>query len=139
MRCMEHTMSAQPRILVVDDEPHIVQVISVKLAPAGFNVFEAGDAIEALELAEKWVPHLVITDYVMPEVDGLELCQLMRARPTLADVPVLVLTGMPLIMPDPPENEKQVVEVLTKPFSPRELLLRVQTLLDAVTVKSLAS
>ncbi len=132
-------MSAQPRILVVDDEPHIVQVVSLKLAPAGFDVFEAGDAIEALELAHKWAPHLVITDYVMPEVDGLELCRLMRNRPALADVPVLVLTGMPLIMPEPLEDEKQVVEVLTKPFSPRELLLRVQSLLDAVTVKSLAS
>lgn len=132
-------MVGGPRILVVDDEPHIVQVLSLKLEPAGFDVLEAGDAEQAFSLAQRFGPDLIIADYVMPEADGLELCRWLRSDPALAAIPVLILTGMPLILPEPAQLCQQVVDVLTKPFSPRDLLLRVQSLLNQSAHASQAS
>ncbi len=80
-------------ILVADDESHILNVVSLKLTNAGFTVFTAVDGQEALELATAQRPDLLITDYHMPQLSGLELCQRLRQNPATAGIPTIMLTA----------------------------------------------
>ncbi|MHC5002507.1 MAG: response regulator [Planctomycetota bacterium] len=108
------------RILVVDDEPHILQVLALKLGEAGYEVQTAADGRRALELVREQRPDLVITDLKMPHVDGAELCHSLRDDPRTRDIPLFVLTarGYTLESYDLPED----IRVLSKPFSPKGLL-----------------
>ena len=80
-------------ILVVDDESHILNVVSLKLRNAGFRVITATDGQEALDLAGQEHPDLVITDYHMPHLSGLELCQRLRQSETTSGIPAIMLTA----------------------------------------------
>ncbi len=84
---------AGSKILVCDDEPHIVHVVSTKLRNAGFEVTTAADGEEAFEAACSAPPDLVITDYQMPFLSGLELCFKLRAEPRTRDIPIIMLTA----------------------------------------------
>src|SRR5580692_265856 len=78
---------AAKKILVADDESHILHVVSLKLRNAGFEVLTAADGQEALELAQSERPDLLITDYHMPQLSGLELCQKLKQDPATARIP----------------------------------------------------
>ncbi len=122
-------MSEKPLILVCDDESHILHVVSLKLRNAGYEVVTAEDGVEALELAKQRPPHLLITDYQMPRMNGVELCAAFREDPVLAAIPAMMLTARGFRL-DPLEVRRaRISEVLSKPFSPRDVLGRVQTLL----------
>src|SRR5580693_1761960 len=81
------------KILVADDESHILHVVSLKLRNAGFDVVTAGDGQEALELASSEQPDLLITDYHMPQLSGLELCRKLKQDPATAKIPAIMLTA----------------------------------------------
>src|SRR3954468_24922954 len=80
-------------ILLADDETHILNVVSLKLRNAGFRVRTASDGQEALDLALQETPDLLITDYHMPMLSGLELCRRLRQNPATAGVPAIMLTA----------------------------------------------
>src|SRR6185295_9180905 len=84
---------SEKTILVADDETHILNVVSLKLRNAGFRVLTARDGQEALELATQERPDLLITDYHMPMLSGLELCRRMRQDPRTALIPAIMLTA----------------------------------------------
>src|SRR5208282_1463309 len=84
---------AGKKILVADDESHILHVVSLKLRNAGFEVLTAADGLEALELAQTERPDLLITDYHMPQLSGLELCQKLKHDPATARIPAIMLTA----------------------------------------------
>lgn len=117
------------RIVVADDEAHILHVVSMKLANAGYAVVTAHDGEEALELCLAETPDLVITDFQMPIMTGLELCQKLRQDERTKSVPVLMLTARGFDIDGPEMIASGIVDVLSKPFSPREVLAKVQAVL----------
>lgn len=116
-------------ILIADDETHILNVLSIKLQNAGYNVITAEDGAEAYELACTQKPDLVITDYQMPRLSGLELCSKLTCDPATSDVSAILLTARGFAMSEEDMRLGNIKEVITKPFSPRKVLLRVQELL----------
>lgn len=117
------------KILVCDDEPHIVHVVATKLRNAGFEVSTAGDGEEGFETAKAIIPSLIITDYQMPYLSGLELCAKLRGEPSTAGIPAVMLSARGFsLMPDD-LRDTNIRKVLPKPFSPRELLATVQQVL----------
>ncbi len=120
-------------ILVADDESHILHVVSLKLTNAGFNVVTACDGQEALELAMAERPDLLITDYHMPQLSGLELCQRLRQDPATSGIPTIMLTARGYTL-DPQDTEQSgILRMLSKPFSPRQLLATVNEMLGVMT------
>lgn len=122
------------RIVVCDDDRHIVLAVSMKLSKAGFKVESASDGQGAWELIQRERPDLVITDCQMPRLNGLELCQKLRDRPEYHSIPVFMLTakGMELDA-DELRRDLGIHRVIMKPFSPRDLLQLVEETLAAAT------
>ena len=119
------------RILLCDDEIHILRAAEFKLKRAGFDVQVAGDGQEAWELIEAQPPDILVTDYQMPRMDGLQLTQRVRENPDLEDLPILMLTAKGFEISHEELAQKWNVRgVIAKPFSPRELLQTVQDILD---------
>ncbi len=118
------------KILVCDDEPHIVHVVAAKLRNAGFEVLTASDGAEALSAAQQHRPDLVITDYQMPFLSGLELCTKLREDENLCDTPAIMLTARGFSLGDGVLEGTNVRRLLAKPFSPRAVLEAVKELLD---------
>jgi len=117
------------KILVADDESHILNVVSLKLRNAGFEVFTAADGQEALELAQSEMPDLLITDYHMPQLSGLELCHKLQEDPATARIPAIMLTARGYQL-EPKDTEKSGIRrMISKPFSPRQLLASVNEVL----------
>ena len=114
------------RILVVDDEPHIVELVRYNLAQEGFDVTVAYDGHDAIEKARKSVPDLVILDLMLPYVDGLEVCRHLRKE---SSVPILMLTAKHGEQERVVGLESGADDYVTKPFSPRELVARVRAIL----------
>jgi DNA-binding response OmpR family regulator len=117
------------RILVVDDEAHIVQVVALKFRNAGLDVDTAGDGDEALSMLERASYDLVVTDLQMPVMSGVELARAMATRPALARIPVLMLTARGHLLREGEADSANIARVVHKPFSPRGLLADVIELL----------
>ena len=117
------------KILVADDETHILHVVSLKLRNAGFNVLTARDGQEALELAQSEHPDLIITDYHMPQLSGLELCQRLKQDPNTRDIPAIMLTARGYHLEPHDTQQSGILRMLSKPFSPRQLLSTVNEML----------
>ncbi len=119
------------RIIVCDDEPHIVRAISLKFARAGFEVQAASSAEDCWELLLRHPPALLITDYTMPGQNGAQLVRRIRDNETLADLPVILLTarGFELVEQTGELNGLNLSAMITKPFSPRELVVKVYEIL----------
>lgn len=131
-------MKQQPirRVLVVDDEPAVRGMLTVALEMAGFDVIEAESASSALHEIADSVPDLMLIDWMMPQVTGLELCRRLRRNPDTASIPLILLTARE------EENAKITgLEVaddyITKPFSPRELVARLKAILRRTTPKGI--
>ena len=117
------------RILAVDDDPHIREVINVALSKAGMAVVEARDGREALSRFASDAPDLIVLDIGMPELDGLEVCRQVRKS---SDVPILFLTARDEEIDRVLGLEIGGDDYVTKPFSPRELVARVNVILRRV-------
>jgi DNA-binding response OmpR family regulator len=123
-------MEREPvRILVVDDEEDLVWALRRSLADEGYQVLTAYDGVEALELARRERPDLVILDIVMPGLDGLEVCRRLRRDPTVAAVPILFLTVRSLLEDRVTGLDEGCDAYLVKPFDMRELKAHVRALL----------
>lgn len=117
------------KVLVVDDEIHIVQVVAVKLRNNGFDVITCENGAQALDLASNEKPDIVVTDFQMPVMTGLELIENLRSRPATADIPVVLLTARGFAIEDGQKENLKISACLSKPFSPRELLQTVEEVL----------
>tara|TARA_B100000575_G_C22655300_1_gene401696 strand:+ start:137 stop:538 length:402 start_codon:yes stop_codon:yes gene_type:complete len=112
-------------VLVVDDEDHILRVVSFKLRGAGYTVLEANDGEEAWEILRSQPADLVITDQQMPFMTGLELVEAMRTKVETAQIPVLMLTARGFRLEEEELRRADVIAMMSKPFSPRLLLAQV--------------
>lgn len=119
----------KPKILVVDDEPEAVELVEFNLSQAGFDVVSAADGAEALKKARSAMPSLVILDLMLPEIDGLEVCKMLRRDPATAALPIIMLTAKAAEIDRVLGLELGADDYVVKPFSPRELVLRVKNLL----------
>jgi CheY-like chemotaxis protein len=117
-------------ILIADDESHILNVVSLKLRSAGYDVVTASDGGEALAKARQLRPALLITDYHMPVLDGLEVCRQVRLDGGQA-IPAIMLTARSNQLSQDEMLASGIVEVVSKPFSPRQLLAAVNRHLEA--------
>ena len=117
------------KVLIADDEPNIVAAIEFLLKQRGYDVYTAGDGSEALQVVERVVPDLVVLDVMMPQTSGYEVCQAIRKRAEWRHIKVLMLSAK--------GRDAEVVKgvamgadlYVTKPFSTRELMARVDGLL----------
>ncbi len=118
------------RILVVDDEPDAVELIGFNLKAAGFDVITAEDGESALSKAHQFFPDLIVLDVMLPAVDGLEVCKILRRNTATSCLPIIMLTARAGEIDRVLGLELGADDYLTKPFSPRELVLRIKNLLN---------
>src|SRR5271170_3209917 len=136
------------KILVVDDEPDALEVLGFKLREAGYTPIFAKDGSRALSVARDEHPDLIVLDLMLPEVDGLEVCKILRRDARVSAIPIIMLTAKAAEIDRVLGLELGADDYVTKPFSPRELVLRVKRLLrtgpatgakeDEITLKELA-
>ena len=119
----------KPKILIVDDEPDVVQLIEYNLKSAGYDVMTSTDGQDALQQARASSPDLIILDLMLPEVDGLDVCKVLRRDTGTAGIPIVMLTAKASETDRVLGLELGADDYVTKPFSPRELVLRVKRLL----------
>jgi DNA-binding response OmpR family regulator len=117
------------RILVVDDELYVTQLLSFILRRVGDDVFTADEGQSACAMAHELVPDLVIADYQMPGLNGMDMARQLRSDPATAEVPVLVLTARGHRLSEQDVAGTNIRCMLAKPFSPRELLARVEEMI----------
>ena len=122
------------KILVVDDEVHILHVIALKLRNADYEVITAQDGAEALESAQVEMPRLIITDYQMPYLSGLELCRRLRQIPSTRDIPAIMLTARGFALDEDEMAAAGINICINKPFAPRELLKMVDEMFQTAAV-----
>ena len=122
-----------PRVLVVDDDRDICGVVAFKLASLGFEVLIEHDGEAGLAAARIERPGLIVLDWMMPRLTGIEVCLAIRADPTLESTPVILLTAKAQEADVARGFSAGVNDYLVKPFSPRELAGRVQSLLARPT------
>ncbi len=114
----------------MDDEPEAVELVEFNLKQAGFGVVSAGDGEEALKKARATLPALIVLDLMLPEIDGLEVCKLLRRDPATAGIPIIMLTAKAAEIDRVLGLELGADDYITKPFSPRELVLRIRKILQ---------
>jgi len=117
------------RILIVDDEPDLLELVRVNLVQGGFDVETAADGQGALQSIRRRAPDLVVLDLMLPDLSGTEVCRAVRADPSFADLPIIMLTARADEVDRIVGLELGADDYVTKPFSPRELRLRVQAVL----------
>jgi two-component system phosphate regulon response regulator PhoB len=120
------------KILVVDDEPDVTDLVAYHVKAKGFHVETLNDATASISKARIYNPDLVILDIMMPHLSGIQVCRILRADPKLAKVPIIFLTAKA----EPHDRieglESGADDYLSKPFSPKELVLRVESILRRV-------
>lgn len=117
------------KILVIDDEPDLRELVRVNLDQAGYGVETASSGREALQALRCSTPDLVVLDLMLPDISGTELCRKIRSDPALADIPVIMLTAKAAEIDRVVGFELGADDYVTKPFSPRELVLRISAVL----------
>jgi len=115
-----------PRILVVDDEQHIAELIRFNLAKEGWDVQTSLDGRDALERAIEMKPDLVVLDIMLPELDGLEVCRYLKAHQETAGISIIMLSAKSEELDRILGLEIGADDYITKPFSPRELIARIK-------------
>ncbi|NKE72031.1 response regulator [Candidatus Manganitrophus noduliformans] len=117
------------KVLIVDDEEFVRQLIQIKLKFCGIETVEAGNGVEAIEKAVSERPDLILLDVMMPKMNGFEACQRLKANQETSHIPIIMLTARG----DPSAKERGenagALEYLTKPFSPQKLAERVLEIL----------
>jgi len=123
------------KILLVDDEPDILEIVGYNLSSGGYEVFTAANGLDAIEVAKKEVPNLIILDVMMPKMDGIEACEQLRKLPELSNTIITFLTARN-------EDYSQVAgfdagadDYITKPIKPKLLLSKVKGLLRRTSVE----
>jgi two-component system, OmpR family, alkaline phosphatase synthesis response regulator PhoP len=122
---IDTTLNAGKTILVADDETHILNVVSLKLRGAGYKVLTAADGQEALDIAQREHPDLLITDYHMPMLSGLELCRRLKQEQATSNIPAIMLTARGYNLDEQETRQSGILCMMSKPFSPRQLIITV--------------
>ena len=117
------------KVLVADDEIHIIHVVAIKLRNNGYEVIAANNGVEAYDLACREKPDIVVTDYQMPLMTGIELIAKLRGDERTKDIPVILLTARSFAVSQEQQESLGVSSCLSKPFSPKELLKTIQDIL----------
>lgn len=117
------------RVLIVDDDPDIRDVLNITLSAEGYEVIEAGDGEEGLRLINEKAPNMIILDYMMPKLDGRETCRRIKEDILLSHLPVLMLTGKGEVSDKVGGIEAGADDYVVKPFEPQELLARIKMML----------
>ncbi|HIJ54202.1 MAG TPA: response regulator [Planctomycetes bacterium] len=120
---------SRKKVLVVDDEVHIVHVVAIKLRNNDYEVISAENGAEAFELACSEKPDIIVTDFQMPVMTGLELVEKIRQCDAIKDVPVIMLTARSFAIEQQQQEDLQISQCLSKPFSPKELLENIEDIL----------
>jgi len=126
------------KILIVEDERDIAELLSYNLSKSGFQIITAEDGEQALRLLEKELPDLVILDLLLPKIDGKEVCRRIRQNERTRNVPVLMLTALGEEVDRVVGFELGADDYVVKPFSPRELVLRINAILRRVKSPTLS-
>lgn len=124
---------SNPKVLAVDDEPHILFILSQVLNKKGCNVLTAAGGEDAIKIAQKEMPDLIILDVMMPDISGYEVCQHLKSNPTTKEIPIVILTAE--------QNEEHkdamyklgVVDYIPKPFSPNGLSSKIDEILSKIS------
>lgn len=117
------------KILVADDEEDVLNLVSMNLKNAGFSVIQAVDGTEAISKARMQLPALIVLDIMLPGMSGLEVCKVLKGDPATSRIPVIMLTAKAEEVDRIVGLELGADDYITKPFSPRELVLRVKSVL----------
>ena len=120
---------ADKKVLVVDDEIHIVYVVAIKLRNNGYEVISAENGADAFKLACEEKPDIIVTDFQMPVMTGLELVKKLRRNKATKDIPVIMVTARNFAIEDEQKQALKISQCLSKPFSPKELLRSVEDVL----------
>lgn len=123
----KHSRMLKRTILVVDDEPDLLELLEVNLKAAGYAVLTAGDGAEALRKARDRLPDLIVLDLMLPEIDGVEVCKSLRRNAATSAIPILMLTARAAEIDRVLGLELGANDYVTKPFSTRELIARIRS------------
>jgi two-component system alkaline phosphatase synthesis response regulator PhoP len=126
------------KILVVEDDPDLVELLSFNLRGCGFAVSTAADGLDALKKARSIVPDLILLDLMLPELDGFGVCEILRREPETARIPMIMVTAISSQFARMAGLEAGANDYITKPFSPKQLIARVQALLGQPVVQATA-
>lgn len=126
------------KVLIADDEIHIIHVVAIKLRNNGYEVIAASNGAEAYELACSEHPDIIVTDYQMPFVTGVELIDKLRKNEDTRHIPAVLLTARSFAIAQEAQDSLGIEECLSKPFSPKELLKTIEDILyqKALAVRS---
>jgi len=122
-------MPNPPKILLVDDEPHMLRLTELSVRKGGFLVVTARNGREGVEIAGRELPALIIMDVTMPELDGFGALELLKQTPATQGIPVILLTSRGHTLTRRQAEESGAALFLTKPFSPSQLLEEVRRLI----------
>jgi two-component system alkaline phosphatase synthesis response regulator PhoP len=118
------------KVLVVDDEVNITQILEFSIGAEGFEVIAAQNGEEAIEKARREQPDLIILDIMMPKIDGYEACRILKANPLTRNIPVVLLTAKGRDIDKRLGMEVGATDYIVKPFSPNRLVERINQLLS---------
>jgi DNA-binding response OmpR family regulator len=123
------------KILVVDDEDDLAELLAFNLREAGYEVIKASSGTEALNRARSSLPDLILLDLMLPELDGMAVCEILRRLPSTSQIPIIMVTAWTSEQSRVLGFEAGAADYVTKPFSPRELILRINRVLHIRTKK----
>lgn len=113
------------KILIVDDEPDILELAVIRLETVGYEVIKVASSEEALKLLKKEKPDLILLDMVLPDMQGDELCKKLKSDPGLKDIPIVLFTASIVRIPEKVE-EIMADDYVLKPFEPEDLLFKIK-------------
>ena len=122
------------KILVVDDDAELVELISFNLKQAGYAIGTASNGVDAIKKAHSLEPDLIVLDVMMPELDGFAVCEILRRDTTTASIPIMMLTAISSELGRLAALGSGATDFVTKPFSPRILVGRIEELLKKASI-----
>ncbi|MGE5344207.1 MAG: response regulator [Candidatus Omnitrophota bacterium] len=132
MNFIKDKKTDKKRIFVIDDEPDILSLIAINLEKAGYDVEKFSEASPIFERLSQQKPDLIVLDLMLPDHDGLDICRTLRADTVYSDIPIIMVTAKTDELDIVLGLELGADDYITKPFSPRELVARVKTVLRRV-------
>ena len=125
-------------ILIADDEAFLLHILAEKIGRAGHTITTASDGQQGFDLASQVLPDLIITDFQMPVMTGLEMSMKLRQQATTAEIPILLVTARGHRVENDELSRTNIISVISKPFSAKELLAKVEELAQGLVRKNAA-
>jgi len=126
-------------IYIVDDEPDILELLKISISKAGYDVTTFEDSVSFLDRLKTELPDLIVLDIMLPEIDGFEVCRIIRNSELWKEIPIIMLTARDDVMDKVLGLEFGADDYMVKPFSPRELLARIKSILRRTSTKIVSS